>query len=262
MRIVLATDGSATAQDAVKLISSIPLAPGSTIEVISVAPSQPLLGADLQVPEGVHVSTAREAATAIAESAARQLQSAGHRATATVLGGEPDEEILLVARDADLIVAGIHGVGRLRRLLVGSVASSIARQAAAPVLLVQSPPSLGNALIAIDESDEIDRVIGVFIELARASSEKATLLHVSQPDAELPGRVAEVQNRLEEASMAVERVTAAGNEVEQIVLVATEIGATLIVMGKSARTLDGEAMLGSTARGVIDRAPCSILVGR
>jgi nucleotide-binding universal stress UspA family protein len=52
-------------------------------------------------------------------------------------------EILKLADEvaADLIVMGTHGRAGLSRLLTGSVAESVIRQARCPVLTVKSPPS-------------------------------------------------------------------------------------------------------------------------
>lgn len=52
------------------------------------------------------------------------------------------EEILSTIRDEhdDLVVLGTHGYGAVRRALIGSVASTVARGATCPVLLV--PPSM------------------------------------------------------------------------------------------------------------------------
>lgn len=57
-------------------------------------------------------------------------------------GDEPVETILRYAEEgrADLLVLATHGHGALRRALVGSIASAVARGAGCPVLLV--PPSL------------------------------------------------------------------------------------------------------------------------
>jgi nucleotide-binding universal stress UspA family protein len=56
-------------------------------------------------------------------------------------GDVPADEILAAARSEriDLLVGGTHGHGAIRRALLGSVASSIARAAPCPVLLV--PPA-------------------------------------------------------------------------------------------------------------------------
>lgn len=55
--------------------------------------------------------------------------------------GEPAEEILRTAAlfGADLIVMGTHGRRGLARLLVGSVAERVMREAACPVLTLRTP---------------------------------------------------------------------------------------------------------------------------
>ena len=55
--------------------------------------------------------------------------------------GEPYAEILRVAEDdgCDLIVMGTHGRKGLRRLLMGSVAEQVVRQASCPVMTVKTP---------------------------------------------------------------------------------------------------------------------------
>lgn len=85
----------------------------------------------------------------IARSLSGQAEAAVTRAgggpvrirTEAVWGIVPAESIVDHARaeGMDLLVMGTHGQGGLRRLLVGSVAAGVARQATCPVLLV--PPS-------------------------------------------------------------------------------------------------------------------------
>ena len=60
--------------------------------------------------------------------------------TADIRLGTPYEEILKVQQEkkADLIVIASHGQSGLKRYLLGSVAEKVGRQAACPVLLVQS----------------------------------------------------------------------------------------------------------------------------
>lgn len=55
--------------------------------------------------------------------------------------GEPAERILQVAEEihADLIVMGTHGRTGLSRLLMGSVAEQVVRQAPCPVLTIKAP---------------------------------------------------------------------------------------------------------------------------
>lgn len=80
----------------------------------------------------------------------QQVDAAVRRATTppageirmrTVWNVDPTEGILIAARDADadLVVVATQGGGALKRLLVGSVASSVSRRAPSPVLLVPPP---------------------------------------------------------------------------------------------------------------------------
>lgn len=62
------------------------------------------------------------------------------RCTHQLLRGDPATEILGLARTAhpDLIVMGTHGRGKLSRLLLGSVAEAILRNALCPVVTVKA----------------------------------------------------------------------------------------------------------------------------
>jgi len=63
------------------------------------------------------------------------------RAERRLVEGDPATEVLRVAQEigADLIVMGTHGRTGLGRLLMGSVAERVMRQAACPVLTVKTP---------------------------------------------------------------------------------------------------------------------------
>jgi nucleotide-binding universal stress UspA family protein len=81
-----------------------------------------------------------------AEEAVARAGSGPHRVYPEVVWGvSPAESITRHARQEglQLLVMGTHGRGGLRRLLIGSVASGVAREAHCPVLLV--PPPAGEA---------------------------------------------------------------------------------------------------------------------
>ena len=62
-----------------------------------------------------------------------------------VTTGEAAPEILRIARQehVDLIVIASHGLTGWRRLVFGSVAEKVVRQAACPVLTISAPPEPG-----------------------------------------------------------------------------------------------------------------------
>ena len=105
------------------------------VHLVHVAPSpQPAI--DLVATwEGQYVESA--------ERAFEKVRYALPLPTGTVVGrhivqGNPARELLRVARlrRADLIVAGSHGHGALKRLFVGSVATDLLREAVVPVLIL------------------------------------------------------------------------------------------------------------------------------
>ena len=71
----------------------------------------------------------------------RELRDRGVHATTEVRRGEPVAEILEGAREAkaDLIAMTTHGRSGLGRLLFGSVAEAVLRQADIPVFLMRLP---------------------------------------------------------------------------------------------------------------------------
>jgi nucleotide-binding universal stress UspA family protein len=81
-------------------------------------------------------------------------------AASEVRDGDPAEQLLDVANDADLLVLGSHGRGTIGRLIMGSVCDRVVRAAACPVLVV--PPAgvtdaragarLSPAIASADES--------------------------------------------------------------------------------------------------------------
>jgi nucleotide-binding universal stress UspA family protein len=62
------------------------------------------------------------------------------RKESIVVRGKPYREILQIARErgADLIVLGVQGRGTLNRMLFGSTANHVIRQAACPVLTIRT----------------------------------------------------------------------------------------------------------------------------
>ena len=212
--------------------------------------------------------------------------------------GQPASQILERAASlpADMIVMGTHGSGGFEHLMLGSVTEKVLRKAACAVVTV--PPRahatsrlpFGRLLCAVDFSDWSLKALDLALSLARESSAELTLLHVlewpwEEPPApvmeELPpaqaAALAEYRRYLEQSAMARlktlvpdavrDRVALAprlshGRSYVEILRVAAEDSADLIVIGVHGRNALDLVLFGSTTNQVVRRATCPVLTLR
>lgn len=128
-RVLLATDGSQTSDQATRVVAARPWPEGSEFRVISVGEPWAIKSSRMKQKEPYEaVSNAEEV-----------LGSAGLRATGKVLSGKPVEAILEEAQKwaADLIVLGSHGRRGFKRFLLGSVSEAVAMNAPSSVVVVR-----------------------------------------------------------------------------------------------------------------------------
>lgn len=76
-----------------------------------------------------------------AEQLVRDAQEAGIAASYVLASGDPGTVICQQAQQADLVVMTSHGRAGLDRLLMGSVAETVMREAPCPVLVARSAPT-------------------------------------------------------------------------------------------------------------------------
>jgi nucleotide-binding universal stress UspA family protein len=137
-RIVLATDGSDHAAEAMKYAKELAARDDATVIVVnSFDPVPVYLGEPMKADlVARHVNIGRE----IADAAAEELRNAGVDVQTEVLAGPPAEAILRVAdtHKADLIVMGTRGYGALTSLLVGSVSHRVLAHTNVPVMVVRA----------------------------------------------------------------------------------------------------------------------------
>ena len=155
MRVLLATDGSASAHAATAWLRTFPLPPETTITVLSVAhvPAAPLA-----TPSAEHLrKAARGAAREVAEEAEAMLKPRWPRIDVRVVDspafGDPREAILHACAKVDLVVVGARGLGAVRGFFLGRVSGTVARDAPCSVLVVKGTPRpVRHALIGVDGS--------------------------------------------------------------------------------------------------------------
>jgi nucleotide-binding universal stress UspA family protein len=134
-RILLPTDGSATAKAARRFAVDIAKGEGDSIVVLSVARPADYDGVEDEAVTDAIFGYLREVATA----EANEVRSEGIGATAElVVSPHPEIAIVEKAREleADVIVMGTHGRTGLTRALIGSTADKVVRHSHVPVVLV------------------------------------------------------------------------------------------------------------------------------
>jgi nucleotide-binding universal stress UspA family protein len=239
--------------------------------------------------------------TRLRSAAASLVECAGaHDLTVDIAveAGDPARQILEHADQhaVNLIVMGTHGATGFERLMLGSVTEKVLRKARCPVLTV--PPRAHSAatlpfrqvLCAIDFSYASLEALSYARALAQQSHARLQLLHVVQwpwdeppapaPD-ELPpeqavalgeyrryveasalARLASLRReRMPEGIEAVPRIVH-GKAYVQILRVAAETCADLIVLGIHGRNAADLIVFGSTANQVVRAAACPVLTVR
>jgi len=142
--IVVGTDGSETAKEAVRQAIELARELGATLHVVSAY--QPVSSARVraesqQLPGDLQWTVnEREDVEATLEEAAGEASAVGLRAEVYVRQGDPADSILDVAEEqgADLIVVGNKGMTGAKRFLLGSVPNKVSHHAPCSVLIIRT----------------------------------------------------------------------------------------------------------------------------
>lgn len=215
--------------------------------------------------------------------------------TRVVAAGNVADEILVqaAAQAANMIVIGTHGRSGFERLLLGSVAEKILRKASCPVMVVPRHAAdvpvaerapFTEIITAIDFSASSLSALAYALDLAQEADARMTLLHVI----ELPPELAELP-RMEGIDVPAVRAAAEadclrrlramvpdgahtfctihtevieGNPAREIVRMAEQRGADLVVMGVQGRSALDMLLFGSKTHAVLRGAPCPVLTVR
>jgi nucleotide-binding universal stress UspA family protein len=142
--IVVGTDGSDTATQAVREAVDLAKAVGAKLELVSAY--EPVSNQRLQTerrdaPEEVQWSiNPKEDVEATLSQAAEIAQAAGVNAEKFARRGDPADAILDVAEEseADLIIVGNKGMTGAKRFLLGSVPNKVSHHAPCSVMIIRT----------------------------------------------------------------------------------------------------------------------------
>jgi len=218
--------------------------------------------------------------------------AAARAAQILVNEGDVAGEILAEARSGDLLVVGTHGRTGVDRVLLGSVAEYVVRRSPRPVLVVPPPapeatepvPSLFQEIVVgVDFSEPSVRALAFAVSLAQEADAHLTVLHVvksprgrgthadgkEETETHAGGPQPSAEARLHDLVPADARVychvferVETGTPGPEILRVAAERRAGLIVMGVHGHGVLGRLFVGSTTLDVVRRAGCPVLTVR
>ena len=142
--IVVGTDGSDTAKEAVRQATELAKNLGSTLHLVSAyepVPEGRLRQERQQVPDDLQwMVNPREDVASTLDEAAKEIQEDGVSVDTHAREGDPADAILDVAeeKDADLIVVGNKGMTGARRFLLGSVPNKVSHHAPSNVMIIRT----------------------------------------------------------------------------------------------------------------------------
>ncbi len=297
MRILLAVDGSVSADRALDLVAALPWRDGGRVRIVSVAPSRAeVLGVPWSLAATTDALETEDAALALHRSA---LAAAEHELRSVrsdlviepvLLRGRPASLIVDEARamPADLVVIGHRGHGLWESALLGSVSAEVVDHAPCPVLVARDD-RIGPVILADDGSTharaaesmmtECPLFAGLPITVVSVVEDGfpdavavAPLLYTDAIEAYALGALTEKKTveadcqaavqRLRDAGLDAEAVVREGDPAHEIVAVARARQAGVIVIGTRGQTGLRRLILGSVARNVLLHAPCSVLIVR
>jgi len=142
--IVVGTDGSESAQEAVRQAVELAARLGATLRIVSAyepVPAGRLREEGTQVPPDLQwMINPREDVDATLRGAAEAAREGGVESETYARQGDPADAILDVAEEqgADLIVVGNKGMTGARRFLLGSVPNRVSHHAPCSVLIIRT----------------------------------------------------------------------------------------------------------------------------
>ena len=292
MRVLLAIDGSISADKARDLVASLRLPAGSTIRVVGVLAHGPELfglpwvSAASETGESSEQRPVSQIMDALL-TAERDVARPGIQVDHVLLRGHAARAIVDEARQwrAELVVVGSRGHGALGTTFLGSTSAEIVDHAPCPVLVARGS-RIDSIMLADDGSVGAKGAARLIAESPILADVPVTVVSVADVGiawaGAAPGSYEQVMEPYSESIEGAHRQheelcertgewlgstgrpvateVRDGDPAAEIVAAATARGTDLIVVGTRGHTGLARMILGSVARNVLLHAPCSVLV--
>lgn len=286
-RILIATDLSDASEEALRHAAKYEPAELALVHVMpNLLEMQPLFPQEA----GAHVPDVASLEAKVLSA----LEGAARKATSKPIEvfleqGDASECIAKRANDwkAELIVVGSHGRSGISRLLLGSVAEGLAKEAPCSVLVARRHVP-GPVIVATDLSEAAGPLLTVGAHEAKTRGTKLVVVHVVDHaladfatsalaqfvgvltpstgsallDETRAAAAAKIDAQLQRLNITADVEVVDGAAATALVRVASKRNADLVVVGAHARADVTGMLLGSVTARVLRTAECSVLVVR
>jgi len=286
-KILLATDGSPSSQDATEAAAQVAKVFGSEVTILFAVPTFSMP----PTPRGGYPPELMRKGEDVVARVGEILRKAGVKSKGEYpqARGSVVETIVEYATEqkVDLIVMGTRGLGGFKRVTLGSVSSAVAVHAPSATLVVRPGKAMvRRILVAIDGSENAQRALEAAIDLAKGLKAELQIGHIAfvpavswaagMPASTVPiYRIEEAAERAGKqllskavrfardagvANPGEEMVTKLGSPAQGIVELADKGDADVVVLGTRGLGTFKKLLMGSVANSVLHYANCSVLV--
>jgi nucleotide-binding universal stress UspA family protein len=295
--LMVALDGSETAEQALPWAEAVARATGATLHLVAVHMGTPVFRRLNLVPGDLMEVQLRQAETTYLERVADELETRlGSAPRIALISGAPATALCRYAtsKAVDVIVMSTHGRGGVQRAWLGSVTDAVIRKGHIPVLVIpprsddeplpDAAPRIRRVLVGVDGSAPAEKALAWGWPLCQALHAECIVVRAVLPPVVVaapeipysPELSADLYRRAEgEAAQYLERVAQRapaipGGVRTQVVTgpsaaaalldAASSLGADLVVVGTRGHGGATRMLLGSVADKVIRRSALPVMV--
>jgi nucleotide-binding universal stress UspA family protein len=283
-RVIVATDGSNNAREAVTTAGYFPWPAATRVRVV-VARRTPS-----EYRRSILLTALHRGAEIAADDARRVLSRRWPGLDVVIVDKAPVTAVLGEAErfSADVIVVGWRGHGAVRRALMGSVSRGIVRSATCAVLVVRRTQRVRRIVVGLDQAPNASRTLALVERLVPPARGRVTLAtavtlttvpsrRVALAAGELAREVKRTNARLaRKASKELNRAAArlkrrgwdtrtaltTGEPLNDLLGTVKAARAQLLVVGAKGTSRVRHLLLGSVADGALNSSPVPVLVAR
>ncbi|MBX9691532.1 MAG: universal stress protein [Cyanobacteria bacterium] len=296
MKIIVALDGSPSAEAAFDTLGKLKWPNGTEIKLLAVVAAVEGFGAKRTESAAKHQQDFVEVATEAIEELAQTIRANLSHCiiTTEVVRGDAKSRIVEAAQQwqANLVIMGSRGRKELESMFLGSVSQAVILQSPCPVIVARSvedpDESYRTIIVTVDNSPYsramldwmttlewdtktnfrivtiVPPLIDTFRDLESGANASGLMSRHSETMDSAKAELQQFASRLI-SHVGANRVTmqvAEGDPREVILTIAADSGADLIVLGSHGRTGLDRILIGSVSQAIAMHAPCSVAIVR